>query len=98
MVTQAAEAAGLEVRDVEDLREHYSLTLRHWVQRLEEHHDEARALVDEVTYRIWRLYMAGSARGFERGHLALYQVLLAKPDKHGGARLPLTRADWYTGP
>ncbi len=98
VVTQAAESAGLEVRDVENLREHYALTLRHWVRRLEDHRDEARAHVDETTYRIWRLYMAGSARRFDQGHLALYQVLLAKPDAKGGAHLPLTRADWYARP
>ena len=28
--------SGFEVRDVESLREHYALTLRHWVRRLEE--------------------------------------------------------------
>ena len=32
---QAAENVGWEVRDVESLREHYALTLRHWLRRLE---------------------------------------------------------------
>jgi cyclopropane-fatty-acyl-phospholipid synthase len=54
-----------------------------------------RRYVDEATYRTWRLYLAGSARGFNRGQLAIYQVLLAKPDAAGAAHLPLTRADWY---
>ena len=95
IVLAAAEGAGLEVRDVENLREHYLMTLRHWVARLEEKHEQARALVDEATYRIWRLYMAGSAHGFRRGHLAIYQALLAKPDAGGRSHLPLTRQDWY---
>jgi cyclopropane fatty-acyl-phospholipid synthase-like methyltransferase len=30
-----AERSGFEVRDVESLREHYALTLHHWVRRLE---------------------------------------------------------------
>jgi cyclopropane-fatty-acyl-phospholipid synthase len=94
-VLQAAEAAGLEVRDVENLREHYALTLRHWVRRLEASHEAALAFVNEATYRVWRLYMAGSAHGFARGQLAVYQVLLSKPERSGGARLPLTRRDWY---
>jgi len=94
-VLRAAEAAGLEVRDVENLREHYALTLRQWVRRLEDHHDQALGFVDEETYRIWRLYMAGSARGFSRGHLAVYQALLSKPDGAGQAHLPMTRRDWY---
>ncbi len=94
-VVQAAESAGLEVRDVENLREHYALTLRHWVRRLEARHEEALAHIDEPTYRVWRLYMAGSAHGFDRGRLAIYQVLLSKLDTSGNAALPLTRADWY---
>jgi cyclopropane-fatty-acyl-phospholipid synthase len=94
-VLRAAESAGLEVRDVENLREHYALTLRHWVRRLETNHAAALAFVNEATYRVWRLYMAGSAHGFARGQQAVYQVLLSKPERSGDARLPLTRRDWY---
>ena len=92
---RAAESSGFEVRDVESLREHYALTLRHWVRRLEEHADEARKLTDDVTYRTWRLYMSGAAHGFQVGSSNIYQALLAKP-AHGESGLPLTRADWYT--
>ena len=92
---RAAESSGFEVRDVESLREHYTLTLRHWVRRLEEHADEARKLTGDVTYRIWRLYMSGAAHGFQVGSSNIYQALLAKP-AHGESGLPLTRADWYT--
>jgi cyclopropane-fatty-acyl-phospholipid synthase len=95
LVTQAAADAGFEIRDVENLREHYALTLRQWVRRLEAAHAPALAFVDEPTYRVWRVYMAGSARGFARGRLAIYQTLLAKPDAAGAAHLPLTRRDWY---
>lgn len=95
LLLQAAESAGFEVRDVENLREHYTLTLRHWVRRLEAAHDQIGGLVNEATYRVWRLYMAGSAHGFDRGELAVYQTLLSKPDAEGRAHLPLTRHDWY---
>lgn len=91
---KAAEQARLEVRDVESLREHYILTLENWVRRLEARADEARKLTTETTYRIWRLYMAGSADGFRAGRGNLYQTLLVKPDR-GVSGLPLTRADWY---
>jgi cyclopropane-fatty-acyl-phospholipid synthase len=91
---RAAEASGFEVRDVESLREHYALTLRHWLRRLESNADEARKLTNDVTYRIWRLYIAGSAYSFQVGRNNIYQALLAKPDG-GDSRLPLTRADWY---
>ncbi len=89
-----AERAGFEVRDVENLREHYALTLRHWVRRLEEHRQQAVAATDETTYRIWRLYMAASVRGFESGNINVNQMLLAKLDG-GRSHLPLTREDLY---
>ena len=60
-----AEASGFEVRDVEGLREHYALTLRQWVRRLESHADEARQYTSEVTYRIWRIYMSASIHAFQ---------------------------------
>jgi cyclopropane-fatty-acyl-phospholipid synthase len=91
---KAAEQAGLEVRDVESLREHYALTATHWVRRLDARADEAKRLTNETTYRIWRLYMAGSADGFWSARGNIYQTLLVKPDC-GVSGLPLTRADWY---
>lgn len=89
-----AERAGFEVRDVESLREHYARTLRHWVNNLEAHRDEAIAATDEVSYRIWRLYMSACAHNFERGVLNVHQSLLLKPTG-GHSGLPPTRADWY---
>lgn len=94
-VNTQAEVAGFEVRDVENLREHYALTLRHWVNRLELHQPEAIQAAGEVTYRTWRLYMAASARGFESGTINVSQTLLAKMDG-GKSPVPLTRADLYT--
>ena len=96
IMLSAAESTGFEIRDVENLREHYVVTLCHWLRRLETHHAEALSFVDEATYRVWRLYLAGSAHGFRRGHIAVYQTLLAKLDSSGQAKLPLTREDWYT--
>jgi cyclopropane-fatty-acyl-phospholipid synthase len=95
LVLRAAETAGFEVRDVENLREHYMNTLRHWVRRLEAAHEAALSFVNEATFRVWRLYMAGSAQGFANGRLAVYQALLSKPDASGESHLPLTRDDWY---
>ena len=89
-----AEEAGFEVRDVESLREHYTMTLRHWARRLELHRDQALQEVDEPTYRVWRLFLPGSAYGFSAGLLNVYQTVLLKPDG-GRSSLPLTRKDWY---
>lgn len=92
---QAAEGSHFEVRDVESLREHYALTLRHWVKRLEAQHTRALDFVDEPIYRTWRLYMSASEYGFSAGTLNVYQTLLVKPDDRGASGLPLTREDWY---
>jgi cyclopropane-fatty-acyl-phospholipid synthase len=92
---QYAELAGFETRDVENLREHYTLTLRQWVRRLEARHEEAVQLVGEATYRVWRLYMAASAHTFAVGGNALIQALFSKSHADGSSELPLTRADLY---
>ena len=90
------ERAGFEIHDVEGLRPHYALTLRHWVQRLEARRDEALREVDEPTWRVWRLYMAACALEFEAGGTGLYQIVASKRD--GGAwPVPLTRRDLYRG-
>lgn len=91
----SAESVGFEIRDVENLREHYALTLRHWLGRLETNRDEALRFVDEPTYRVWRLYIGGSAHGFNRGYVAVYQTLLTKLESCGETKLPLSRDDWY---
>jgi cyclopropane-fatty-acyl-phospholipid synthase len=93
-VVLAMERAGFEVRDVESLREHYALTLRAWVANLESDWKEAVALVGEPRARIWRLYMAASALGFEDGGIGVHQVLGIVPDKVGGSGMPSTRRDW----
>jgi cyclopropane-fatty-acyl-phospholipid synthase len=91
---RAAEQSGFEVRDVESLREHYALTLHLWLHRLESRAEQARRIVGNTTYRIYRIYLAGSAHAFLRGRLNLYQALLAKPIR-GESGFPLTREDWY---
>lgn len=93
-VVLAMEGAGFEVRDVEGLREHYALTLRAWVANLGAGWDRAVALVGERRARVWRLYMAGSALGFEDGGLGLHQVLGVARAGDGSSGLPRTRAGW----
>lgn len=89
-----AEEAGFEVRDVESLREHYALTLRSWLHRLEKNREKACEIAGDLIYRIWRLFISASAFGFDRGWLNIYQVLLVK-NRGGRSELPLTRKDWY---
>jgi cyclopropane-fatty-acyl-phospholipid synthase len=93
-IQQTMEEAKFEIFDVEGLRPHYALTLRHWVRRLEEKHDEVVNLVGERTYRIWRLYMTGCALQFEQGSTGIYQILAVRKEA-GLPKLPLTRRDLY---
>jgi len=92
--TRASEEAGFEVRDVESLREHYALTLRQWVRRMESHRQEAIQATDETTFRVWKIFMTASARAFDTGVNNVYQSLLVKPEG-GKSGFPLTRNDWY---
>jgi cyclopropane-fatty-acyl-phospholipid synthase len=91
---RGAERAGFEIRDVENLREHYARTLRAWYANLEAHRDRVIAATDERTFRIWRIYLAGSARNFWRGQMGLFQTLLAKNLGRPG-QIPATRRDLY---
>lgn len=87
---EVSERAGFEVRDVEALRMSYAKTLERWVANLESRREEAIAVSNEETYRIWRVYMAGSAISFELAAIGVYQVLLSDPDRpwsYGRARL-----------
>lgn len=78
-VIAAAEDAGFELRDAESLRSSYALTLQQWVSRLESNREAAVAASSEQTYRIWRLYMAGSAVAFDRSAISVFQLLLSDP-------------------
>ncbi len=93
-VLEIAESVGFEVRDVENLRSHYEQTLRLWVSNLQNNARLVLNTVSERTYRIWLLYMAGSAYAFHRGDIELYQVLLGR---RSGYDLPAlaTRERWY---
>jgi cyclopropane-fatty-acyl-phospholipid synthase len=73
------QARGFEVRHLESLREHYTLTLRRWVANLEANWDAATAEVGAERARVWRLYMTGSAVGFATRHLEIHQVLAVRP-------------------
>lgn len=91
-VVSAMNQSGLEVRHLESLREHYALTLREWVARLEDNWDQAVRHTSVGRARVWRLYMAGSAEGFSSGEFNLTQILGVKPSL-GSSHMPL-RQHW----
>jgi cyclopropane-fatty-acyl-phospholipid synthase len=90
-VMTSMQAAGLEVRDVESMRDHYPLTLRRWLANLRAHRREAIALVGPERERTWELYILSSALGFEDGEITIYQVLATRSDASSG--LPLDRTE-----
>jgi len=92
-VSDAMEQAGFEILDVESLRRHYVMTLRHWISALETNRDAAIAVSSEAVYRLWRLYMAGSAYYFDEGSTNVYQVLAGH--SYQQPRIPLRRTDLY---
>jgi len=91
-VVSAIQHAGLEIRHVENLREHYALTLRAWVANLEESYTEAVRLVGAGRARVWRLYLAGSVLGFESGEMEIHQTLAVRAAT-GSSGMPL-RPEW----
>ncbi|MYQ47879.1 methyltransferase domain-containing protein [Streptomyces sp. SID4985] len=93
-VTQL-ERAGFEVRDVEALREHYALTLRAWVTRLEADWERAVRLAGYGRARVWLLYMAASALAFERNRIGVNQVLAVRTPEPGTSGLPLRPRTWH---
>ncbi|HEV7211762.1 MAG TPA: cyclopropane-fatty-acyl-phospholipid synthase family protein [Blastococcus sp.] len=87
-------APGLELRDVESIREHYAWTVRAWAERLEERWDEVVGLVGEAGARIWRLYLAGGGLTFAENRMGVDQLLFVRPQADGRSGMPATRAGW----
>lgn len=64
-------------------------------RRLDTHRDEAQALLGKERLRLWRLYLGATPYYFRKGHLSIFQSLLAKPDEARAVPLPLSRAGLY---
>ncbi|KMO94564.1 SAM-dependent methyltransferase [Streptomyces roseus] len=90
------EAAGLEVRSTESLREHYTTTIDAWRTTLEDRWCEVEALVGETTGRVWRLYLAGASLAFAERRMGVDQLLAVRPTREGISAMPATPATWYT--
>jgi cyclopropane-fatty-acyl-phospholipid synthase len=73
------ERGGLEVRDVQALREHYVHTVAGWLESFEKHQSELTALVGEEMVRVWRLYLVGGALAFREGRMGVDQILCVRP-------------------
>ncbi|PTR31755.1 cyclopropane-fatty-acyl-phospholipid synthase [Rhodococcus sp. OK519] len=84
------EDAGLEIRDVHALREHYVRTVAVWHRTFESRWDDAVAMVGEEAARVWRLYLVGGGMAFRDGRMGVDQILAVRP---GGDDVP-ERTEW----
>jgi cyclopropane-fatty-acyl-phospholipid synthase len=88
------EAAGLEIRDVQALREHYVRTVAAWHAEFEARWDEVVKLVGLEQARVWRLYLVGGGLSFEENRMGVDQILSVKPTAAGRSAMPATRLGW----
>jgi cyclopropane-fatty-acyl-phospholipid synthase len=93
----------LEPLDAECLRPHYALTLWHWADALEANLDQARRALGkdaDKIIRAYRLYLTGSAMGFEQGWTSLFQILASRPNgvverrEQASSHLGATQSDY----
>ncbi|WP_321884334.1 cyclopropane-fatty-acyl-phospholipid synthase family protein [Paraburkholderia bannensis] len=94
LALEAAQRGGLEAVDVESLRRHYAHTLDLWADNFEARADEARKLVDDEKFRIWRVYLAGCAYAFEHDDVSIYQIVCRKAGR-SATTLPWSRRYMY---
>ena len=87
---EVLEPGNFSILDIENLRLHYALTLRHWRERYERHQQEIERRYGPVFVRTWRMYLAGSQAAFATGTMQLFQILFARGETN---RVPWTR-DW----
>jgi cyclopropane-fatty-acyl-phospholipid synthase len=94
MVVDGLERAGFEVRDTQNLREHYAQTLRAWVDNLDSNWAAAVDYTSEGRARVWKIYMVGAALAFPSGQISVNQVLAIKRDAEGASHMAPTRDHW----
>jgi cyclopropane-fatty-acyl-phospholipid synthase len=80
------------VLDVENLRRHYELTARHWLDRYQHHRRLIAERVPAQTVRAFELYLAGTVAAFRCAWMCLYQVVFSRAKNDA---IPWTRADLY---
>ncbi|MEZ0329539.1 MAG: cyclopropane-fatty-acyl-phospholipid synthase family protein [Dissulfuribacterales bacterium] len=90
-VMNAAQMYGFDFIDMEDLRQHYDLTLANWIRRFESNVQRINDMMGERFVRMWRLYLNGSQMAFRHGDMHVFQFLYSHERRHD---LPLTR-EWF---
>jgi cyclopropane-fatty-acyl-phospholipid synthase len=78
MILDSAEAAGLSIVNVDEMKDHYEETLRLWFLALTKHRHELARLANRKSVRAWELYIACSAESLRAGDISLHQILFRK--------------------
>lgn len=89
-------ASGLEIRDVQAMREHYPQTVAGWAANLEDNWETAVKLIGEENARVWRLYLAGGSLAFEENRMGVDQILAVKPSPRGVSGMPASPMAWLS--
>jgi cyclopropane-fatty-acyl-phospholipid synthase len=93
-VLKSIQEGNLETLDVENLRHHYAKTCSLWADNFEENADTIRQTIDDKRFRIWRVFLAGSAHAFTQDWISLYQIVCVKSGSHA-PMMPLSRRYMY---
>jgi len=72
------ERSGFEIHSVENVTEHYRLTLQRWHDNWMRHKEETVASYGERWYRIWHVFLAWAATVAGQGTAACFQVVSNK--------------------
>ena len=80
--------ANFVINNLENIGQHYALTLAHWRKRFQKNEKAIRALgFDEEFCRKWVFYFAYCEAGFASNHLGNLQLVLTRPRNPTLARL-----------
>jgi len=86
-VFEVIERNKLWCTDLEFLRLHYAMTLRHWCDRFEANREKVVAMYDERFARMWEFYLISAEMMFRTGSQLVFHMQLSK--KRDGA--PIVR-------
>lgn len=92
-ISRVFEPAGLVITDIENLRQHYVLTLDRWLERFEAAAPEIAEMFSQAFVRMWRLYLSAACAAFRSGWLQLYQVVFTHADNTTALPMRVRRDD-----
>ena len=94
MTATNLERHGFEIHDIEPMRMHFHLTLKHWVENLWANREKASEIAGWPRTRLWLAYLSMCSKSFERGVINVFQTVATRR-VNGPSIMPLTRAEWF---